>query len=211
MPFDLDILDASPWRQGWLEVRLISRDGSRAPRLLVKVGKRDGRIAVVRLVLDGHIGAQTFRDIPLGRFEAWLNTQFSNSGRTYGEVLAERQTDGMDAETLDNLKQRKMLFPEEFERIDESLDRYLEHTVKERHSPIAMTEPREKLTRPDGSDPDAFSYRVAEAYKEAVISTSKPAVALAEEAGVPVTTVHRWIREARQRGHLPKAKKGRAG
>src|SRR5262249_17383009 len=56
---------------------------------------------------------------------------------------------------------------------------------------------RAPLSRPDGTDPEGFSRRVAEAYNEAIPTTSKPAVALAEEAGVPVVTVHRWIREAR--------------
>lgn len=70
-----------------------------------------------------------------------------------------------------------------------------------------MSAEREPLARPDGTDPDGFSRRVAEAYRAAVVTTSKPAKVLADEAGVPVTTVHRWIREARQRGHL---KPGRA-
>lgn len=73
------------------------------------------------------------------------------------------------------------------------------------------TEPRAPLTRPDGTDPDGFSRRVAAAYREAYKRTRTPAKALAEEAGVPVTTVHRWVREARRSGHLPKARRGRAG
>lgn len=70
---------------------------------------------------------------------------------------------------------------------------------------------RKPLERPDGRDPDAFSRLVATAYTEAVAETSAPAVALAAEADVPVGTVHRWIREARRRGHLPPARRGRAG
>ncbi|WP_089310347.1 hypothetical protein [Actinomadura mexicana] len=70
---------------------------------------------------------------------------------------------------------------------------------------------RPRLQRPDGSDPDAFYALVAEAYREA-LDESAPAQVLAEEAGVPVPTVHRWVREARRRGVLPPAKKrGRAG
>lgn len=71
--------------------------------------------------------------------------------------------------------------------------------------------PRERLTRPDGTDPEGFSRRVAAAYNEAVLQTSYPAVLLAEEAGVPVTTVHRWVRDARRLGLLPPARRGRAG
>jgi transposase len=67
------------------------------------------------------------------------------------------------------------------------------------------------LTRPDGRDPDGFYQQVAEAYRDVVQTTPKVAKALAEEANVPVGTVHRWIMEARRRGFLPSARQGRAG
>jgi hypothetical protein len=70
---------------------------------------------------------------------------------------------------------------------------------------------RGKLRRPDGSDPEAFYRLVASAYGAYSTQTNAPAVAIAEEANVPVTTVHRWVREARRRGFLPPGRKGRAG
>ncbi len=78
---------------------------------------------------------------------------------------------------------------------------------------VAFAKPKARapLTRPDGTDPVGFSRRVAAAYNEAVLSTSTPAKMLAAEAGVPVTTVHRWVRDARRLGLLPPARKGRAG
>jgi hypothetical protein len=72
-------------------------------------------------------------------------------------------------------------------------------------------EPRTLLTRPDGSDPDAFYEHVAVAYRDVVQTTPKVAKVLADEANVPVGTVHRWIMEARRRGFLPPARQGRAG
>lgn len=73
-------------------------------------------------------------------------------------------------------------------------------------------EPRTPLSRPDGSDPDAFYEQVAVAYRDVVQTTPKVAKVLAKEAGgVPVGTVHRWIMEARRRGFLPPARQGRAG
>jgi hypothetical protein len=68
------------------------------------------------------------------------------------------------------------------------------------------------LTRPDGSNPDAFYSQVADAYRDvAQTNHRKVAVVLAEEADVPVGTVHRWILESRRRGFLPSARQGRAG
>lgn len=70
---------------------------------------------------------------------------------------------------------------------------------------------RPRLRRPDGSDPDGFYRQVAGAYSSLVCDTSRPAKAMAEEAGVPVATVHRWIHEARRRGFLPVGRQGRSG
>lgn len=70
---------------------------------------------------------------------------------------------------------------------------------------------RKRLTRPDGADPDEFYPLVARAYFEYAPKTRAPAKEIAAEAGVPVATAHRWIREARRRGFLPPARKGKAG
>ena len=70
---------------------------------------------------------------------------------------------------------------------------------------------RQLLSRPDGSNPEAFYQQVAEAYRDVLQANRKVAVVLAEEANVPVGTAHRWILEARRRGFLPPARQGRAG
>ncbi|MGH3769599.1 MAG: hypothetical protein ACRDTX_31380 [Pseudonocardiaceae bacterium] len=70
---------------------------------------------------------------------------------------------------------------------------------------------RARLTRPSGQDPENFYRLVAHVYRDHAASTRAPAKELAAEAGVPVTTAHRWIREARRRGFLPAAGKGKAG
>jgi hypothetical protein len=65
---------------------------------------------------------------------------------------------------------------------------------------------------PAGRYPDGFYDEVAGAYHWAVLGRLAPAQTIAEANGVPVTTVHRWIREARRRGSLPPARgKGQAG
>lgn len=75
----------------------------------------------------------------------------------------------------------------------------------------ATNSKRPRLTRPNGKDPEEFYARVAEAYREYAPHTQAPAKEMATEAGVPITTAHRWISEARRRELLPVGRKGRAG
>lgn len=58
---------------------------------------------------------------------------------------------------------------------------------------------------------DEFLDDLAAAYRELVVAKRAPAPAIAEQTGRPVGTVHRWIGEARKRGHLPPAQRGKAG
>ena len=74
--------------------------------------------------------------------------------------------------------------------------------------------PRYQLPSHPGSGryPDDFYDEVAGAYHWAVLERRAPAKTIAEHNDAPVTTVHRWIREARRRGLLPPARgKGQAG
>src|SRR5690606_11774481 len=74
---------------------------------------------------------------------------------------------------------------------------------------VSATRTAARLSRPDGSDPLGFSRQLADRYNELIAITNAPASVIAREAQVPVTTVHRWIREARQRGALPATRQGR--
>ena len=67
------------------------------------------------------------------------------------------------------------------------------------------------LKVPPGAKPDWFYERLAVAYSNLALRSNRPAVLLAERNGVPVTTVHRWVKEARRRGFLPPGQKGRRG
>jgi hypothetical protein len=202
MEFDM-IRDLGP--PGWVELRLGS-DGRSAPRVLVKFVEREGRAVITRMVLVGEaLDSATLRAIPVGRAESVLNPpRFAHLGGLKPKEIP--------ADVMAEMAERNILFPEEFEAIDAALDSFLAKAPAGGAAPAtARPRRRQPLVRPDGSDPEGFSRRVAEAYGEAVAKTSQPAKLLADEAGVPVTTVHRWVREARQRGFLPPARKGRAG
>ncbi len=64
---------------------------------------------------------------------------------------------------------------------------------------------------PDGRLSDDFLRDLASLYLAAVEAKKAPAPVIAEAVNVPVRTVHRWVAEARRRGFLPPARKGRAG
>lgn len=100
--------------------------------------------------------------------------------------------------------------------LDEQADAYGELKLAELHDRARKVTKRaevkrEPLRRPDGRDPGGFYRLVARAYLDYAAESSKPAKAVAEEARVPVTTAHRWVREARIRGFLPPGRKGRVG
>lgn len=205
---DIEAVDHIPGSQ-WLEFRF--RDG---PRVLVKFDDDgQGRAVMTRLLVAGSsLNSQVFRALPLGRLEAIVN------------VLRQAPDTLTELGPLSGLTQRKALFPKKFRAVESRLEEYLEQSVEYTQDAVKASyqdaveaslgttgEPREPLSRPDGTDPEAFAKQVARAYNEAIVTSPSPAKLLAEEAGVPVTTVHRWIREARRRGALPPARKGRAG
>ena len=59
--------------------------------------------------------------------------------------------------------------------------------------------------------PDDFYREVAAAFSWLSRESDQPARDLADSNGVPVTTVHRWVKEARRRGLLPPARRRAAG
>lgn len=206
-------MDVMPGDPGWLEAHFYGEDD---PRVLVKFERRGDRNEVTKLVIVGEVSSSTLRAIPIGRIEAWLNAREPDGRLAWAY-------DDAPWEWIEELAQEGVVFPGDLARADEALDSYLERSAdsvtrktirevgREREGVVRSSSRRKLLTRPDGTDPVGFSRRVAEAYNEAIRQTPAPATILAAEAGVPVTTVHRWIREARQRGFLPPARKGRAG
>lgn len=62
-----------------------------------------------------------------------------------------------------------------------------------------------------GDKGDDFYEWIAGIYGEAATLSPRPAAELAEAWKQPITTVHRWTREARRRGHLPPGESGRRG
>jgi hypothetical protein len=71
--------------------------------------------------------------------------------------------------------------------------------------------PSMKLDIPaDRRKPDDFYRTVADLYQWLSARVSRPAEEIADANGVPSTTVHRWIKEARHRGIMPAGQRGGA-
>lgn len=64
--------------------------------------------------------------------------------------------------------------------------------------------------RPGRNPDDAFFLAVAKAYRSYACASHRPVVEMARREGVHVSTLRRWLQEARRRGHLAPSKMGRA-
>jgi hypothetical protein len=66
------------------------------------------------------------------------------------------------------------------------------------------------LRRTPGMTPEEFSRLVAQHYTTWARGVPHPVAAMAADAGAKLPTVHTWVREARLRGFLPPAKRGKS-
>jgi hypothetical protein len=143
-----------------------------------------GRLVVDGLRIDGPPTAELLRAIPVGKLEATANAQLAVVDDA---VVA-----------VKNRRPRPVRPPAADPGGWETSD------------PAAAVGRR--LPEPAGRGrPDHFYREVATVYLDYAQGSHRPAVDLAERHDVPVTTAHRWIKEARRRGFLPPGRPGRAG
>ncbi|SRR6266508_1588559 len=132
----------------------------------------------------GRITARDLQRLPLGQLEATLNHLAQQGLAPLLEVEGQRQV--------------KMRHPE--------LDTEI----------VVAGTARDLLPGPPkapakGAKGDEFYRQIGAIYGKAAMNSTRPAADLAEVWKMPITTIHRWIREARRRGHLPPAEQGRRG
>jgi hypothetical protein len=145
-----------------------------------------GRLAITELYLARErVDSATLRALPLGRIEALANS--SPLAEEIRAKLNDAPRPGVEP-----------LSPEPRERW-------------ESREIISPTPHLLHLAVPKGTKPDRFYKEAAELYAELATQSRRPAADLAERSGVSVASVHRWIAEARRRGYLPPAERGRRG
>lgn len=160
-------------------------------QVTVRVEPRgDGRLGLAELRIVGEPTSQLMRTIPLGRIEATANAQLSAiDDRVLPHPRQRRRAPGRQASTTGS--------DDGWERPDPP--------------PVTAHTARRAAGSPPRGRPDRFYADIAAAYSELAQTSRRPAAELAGRHDVPVTTAHRWIKEARRRGHLGPGRPGKTG
>jgi hypothetical protein len=91
-------------------------------------------------------------------------------------------------------------------------DDLLDHVRRAPDPKLRVPDVPPPLRAPDGRVTDDFLRELTRAYSAALQrGDRRPAVKLAEQAGVSVHAVRKWVLTARRRGIMPPARPGKAG
>jgi len=163
-----------------------------AATVLVRVAQAPGgRLVLTGLQLDGPPTAELLRALPVGRIEAAANAQLAvvDDAVVRSPARRGRRPTGPPAGASDG-----------WETSD---------PANALRRAVAAAGPAAEP--PGRGRPDFFYRQIADVYLEYAQVSHRPAVDLADNHSVPVTTAHRWIKEARRRGFLPPGRPGKAG
>ncbi|MEV4508056.1 hypothetical protein AB0K00_03750 [Dactylosporangium sp. NPDC049525] len=175
-----------PVADGWYEWR---QEPPLAQTVQVRVGvAMGGRLVLTGLRIDGSPSADLLRAIPVGRIEAAANAQLA--------VVHE----SVDTPPVLNPRRRPVAPPV---AVDAGWEMVEPALAVSRAAPAAGGRSRGR--------PDVFYREVADVYLDFAQDSPRPACDLADQHGVPVSTAHRWVKEARRRGFLPPGRPGKTG
>jgi hypothetical protein len=151
-------------------------------------GRHDGRLGITELRIVGEPSSELLRSIPVGRIEAAANAQLTVLDDAVTPAPRRRRRRAVATATAPKAASTT--------------------TSARPDNDKGWEQPSASRTR---GRPDRFYADIAAAYLDLARSSRRPAADLAEDHDVPVTTVHRWIKEARRRGHLAPGRPGKAG
>jgi hypothetical protein len=150
-----------------------------------------GRLGLAELRIIGEPTSDLLRAIPVGRIEAAANAQLT----VVDDAISPRSP----------RPRRRRRGPAGSALLPE------DQGWEEPERPAAATASGPaRGARPRGR-PDEFYAEVADTYRQLAQSSRRPAGDMAARYEVPVTTVHRWVKEARRRGFLAPGRPGKAG
>ena len=178
-----------PTDSGWCEWH---QEPELPGSVLVRVGVgEDGRLVLTGLRIEGTPTAELLRAVPVGRIEAAANAQLT--------IVDDRVV--------------PVAVPHRPGREPKAADGGWETTDVSRAvtRPAAHPLPDPRLAAGARGRPDLFYRDIARAYRDLATASARPAAELAEASGVPASTAHRWIKEARRRGFLPPGRPGKSG
>jgi hypothetical protein len=188
------VVRATKAADGWLEITELYMEGGLSNYQLAALGLAQLRTLLNTPSMRGEIEKRIDLPAPLLRVAAshyatnWGGAAFDDEGRGMhwaAEMWASQLPDSGVAQAT---------------------------SAKDRRGRPVRLEPPPTVTAKSGRKPDSFYESVGAAYLDFVSRGEPPAPAIARSSGVPVTTVHRWIRRARELGLLPAARgRGRAG
>lgn len=166
------------------------------PVVRFRVADRGGRLVMTEVHLgnpDG-VDVEQMREAPVSRIEAALNApELADQVRSKiaaGEKRGATEADhAMKAAAPLTDRSLPQITPHDLD-VPEALSAHMDRRAYR----IKGAAKRPK--------PDGFYERVAEVYGQAAAATRSPAQELARANGVPATTVHGWVKEARRRGLL---------
>lgn len=204
---------------GW--VCYVTADKKRPP-VYLRLDDVDGHLAIVDLFLSDEQGlsAEVLRWLPFGRIEAWANAPDT-------AALVRRKLPFPGPDLLRAARHFGSSFGATSKGpVDHWVAQMLHAQIKDSGVPQApMAKPPKRppadeqvidarivVPASKGRDRgDDFYRQVARTYSEVAQATARPAPVIAEASSVPVSTVHRWIKEARRRGFLSPGRSGKAG
>jgi hypothetical protein len=187
--------------------------------VFIRFADVEARLVPVDLFIenDDGIDVNLLRRIPLGRLESWANT--GKTAKAIRDDLAAQP--GPDLRTAVRFFRHGLgpayeptaspnewpllMLLAQYDDVDGPVMELPRLATVTRDHSAALPTPK---SRPY---PDSFYRHVAEVYGRLIEVGKKPAPAISEANNVPITTAHRWVREARRRGFLPPARAGRAG
>lgn len=178
--------------------------------VFIRLTEESGRLVVAELYISGdgaRLDARTFRRLPLGRIETWVNQP--DVATTIRYKMSFPAPDLAMAASLFASSPRKVDDRHPSDWANDMLWSQVKGSGVRRARPgrtaEPLPEPVEEVIDLRVEVPDTFRYddafyaRVAEVYELAGRYYAAPAREIADENGVPLATVQRWVKEARKR------------